>query len=108
MNGFEIWVQAPLRNLFLLCFGASTIQKKAFSNQNKGHLGSRYIYTYLQLVFLIQLFNQNILNIRYMYNDTLPGEDDVVGRWHNIWEALREMNLRSIEGRMSRCHHGCA
>ena len=28
-------------------FGASTLQKKAFSNQNSGHLGSRYIYIYI-------------------------------------------------------------
>ena len=32
-------------NLFVLCFGASTLQKEAFSNQNRDHLGSRYIYT---------------------------------------------------------------
>ncbi len=29
----------------VLYFGASTLQKKAFSNQNKGHLGSRYSET---------------------------------------------------------------
>ena len=27
-------------NLFVLYFGGLTIQKKAFSNQNKGHLGT--------------------------------------------------------------------
>ena len=31
-------------NLFVLYFGVWTIQKKAFSIQNNGHLGSRYIY----------------------------------------------------------------
>ena len=30
-------------NLFILYFGGWTLQKKAFSKQNKGHLGSRYI-----------------------------------------------------------------
>ena len=29
-------------NLFVLCFGASTLQKEAFSNQNRDHFGSRY------------------------------------------------------------------
>ena len=33
-------------NLFVLYFGIWTLQKKAFSNQNRGHLGSRYIYIY--------------------------------------------------------------
>ena len=33
-------------NLFVLYFWASTLQNKAFSNRNKGHLGSRYIYSY--------------------------------------------------------------
>ena len=31
-------------NLFVLYFGAWTLQKNAFLNQNNGHLGSRYIY----------------------------------------------------------------
>lgn len=83
-NGFVSWVQAPLRLFFDMYICIHTV------------------------LFLIQLFPQSILNIRYMYNDTLAGEDDVVGRWHNIWEVLREMNLRSIKGRMSRWHHGCA
>ena len=30
-------------NLFVLYFGGWTLQNKVFSNQNKGHLGSRYI-----------------------------------------------------------------
>ena len=30
-------------NLFVLYFGVSTLQNKVFSNQNKGHLGSRYL-----------------------------------------------------------------
>ena len=30
----------------LLYFGASTLQNKAFSNQNRGHSGSRYIDTH--------------------------------------------------------------
>ena len=34
-------------NLFVLYFWASTLQNKAHSNQNKGHLGSRYIYIYI-------------------------------------------------------------
>ena len=34
-------------NLFVPCFWASTLQKKALSNQNKGHLGSRYIKHHL-------------------------------------------------------------
>ena len=33
-------------NLFVLYFGGWTLQNKVFSNQNKGHLGSRYIYKY--------------------------------------------------------------
>ena len=28
-------------NLFVLCFEGWPVQKKAFSNQNTGHLGSR-------------------------------------------------------------------
>ena len=28
--------------------GASSLQKKALSNQNKGHLGSRYVYYYFK------------------------------------------------------------
>ena len=31
-------------NLFVLYFGVSTLQNKVFSNQNKGRLGSVYIY----------------------------------------------------------------
>ena len=31
-------------NLFVLYFWASTIQNKVFSNQNRGHFGSRYTY----------------------------------------------------------------
>ena len=37
-------------NLFVLYFGGLTLQNKAFSNQNKGHLGSRYTYIYMVLV----------------------------------------------------------
>ena len=33
-------------NLFVLYFWASTLQNKALSNQNNGHLGSRYTYIY--------------------------------------------------------------
>ena len=36
-------------NLFVLYFGVWTLQKKAFSNQNKGHLGSRYIIYYIYI-----------------------------------------------------------
>ena len=28
--------------VFVLCFGGWALQKKAFSDQNKGHLGSRW------------------------------------------------------------------
>ena len=35
-------------NLFVLYFGVWTLQKKALSNQNKGHLGSRYVYLLLE------------------------------------------------------------
>ena len=34
-------------NLFVLYFGASTLQIKVFSNQNKGHLGSRYVFMFV-------------------------------------------------------------
>ena len=34
-DGMHTW------NLFVLYFGVWTLQKKAFSNQNRGHLGSR-------------------------------------------------------------------
>ena len=33
-------------NLFVLYFGDLTLQNKVFSIQNRGHLGSRYIYTW--------------------------------------------------------------
>ena len=39
-------------NLFVLYFGASTLQKKAFSNQNKGHLGSRYSKTCMINIYI--------------------------------------------------------
>ena len=31
-------------NLFVLYFWASTLQNKALSNKNKGHLGSRFVF----------------------------------------------------------------
>ena len=36
-------------NLCVLYFGASTLQNKAISNQNSGHLGSRYNYIVIPL-----------------------------------------------------------
>ena len=36
-------------NLFVLYFEGWTIQNKAFSSQNEGHLGSRYIYSKLKI-----------------------------------------------------------
>ena len=53
--GAEIWQlgkgspYAPCTwNLFVLYFGGWTLQNKVFSNQNKGHLGSRYgIFPYI-------------------------------------------------------------
>ena len=48
----KIWVPGILHiiyiyswNLCVLYFEAQTIQNKVLSNQNKGHLGSRYIYS---------------------------------------------------------------
>ena len=46
-------------NLFILYFGASTLQKKALSNQNKGQLGSRYII----LINKLYLHNSNSIII---------------------------------------------
>ena len=43
-------------NLFVPYFGASTLQNKVFSNQNRGHLGSRYIYRYLYTFFIFLVF----------------------------------------------------
>ena len=41
-------------NLFVLYFGVWTLKKKAFSNQNRGHLGSRYnIYIYMCVVCVV-------------------------------------------------------
>ena len=37
-------------NLFGLYFGGWTLQNKVFSNQNKGHLGSRYVYAMCKVV----------------------------------------------------------
>ena len=37
----------PTWNLFVLYFGGWTLQNKVFCNQNKGHLGSRYMYIHL-------------------------------------------------------------
>ena len=39
-GGYHIYIW----NLFVLYFWASTLQNKALSNKNKGHLGSRYIH----------------------------------------------------------------
>ncbi len=39
-----IYIYIYTWNLFVLYFGAWTLQKKAFSNQTRGHLGSRYIH----------------------------------------------------------------
>ena len=42
---FLKWVTQPAStwNLFVLYFWVSTLQNKAFSSRNKGHLGSRYV-----------------------------------------------------------------
>ena len=37
----------PTWNLFVLYFCGWTLQNKVFCNQNKGHLGSRYMYIHL-------------------------------------------------------------
>ena len=39
--------------------GWSTPQNKAFSNQNKGHLGSRYIYIYVDVMQTIPYIREN-------------------------------------------------
>jgi len=44
MCGFFCIYTIHTWNLFVLYFGGWTLQNKVFSNQNKGHLGSRYIY----------------------------------------------------------------
>ena len=49
MYGISTW------HLFVLYFGGWTLQNKAFSNQNRGHLGSRCIYTYIYHKFENQL-----------------------------------------------------
>ena len=47
----KLWKTYLRNTIYLepLCplFWASTLQNKALSNQNKGHLGSRYIYIYI-------------------------------------------------------------
>ena len=50
-------------NLFVLYFWDSTLQRFAFSNQNKGHLGSTCIYIYMPCVFHRLL--QNIMHIDF-------------------------------------------
>ena len=45
-------------NLFVLYFGGWTLQNKALFYQNKGHLGSRCIYIYIQF-FLLHLQQAN-------------------------------------------------
>ena len=47
-----IYISSYTWNLFVLYFGASTLQKKAFSNQNKGHLSSKYMYIYIYIYTL--------------------------------------------------------
>ena len=50
-SGINTW------NLFVLYFGASTLQNKAFSNQNKGQLGSRCGWKYMvQLQLVTDLY----------------------------------------------------
>ena len=49
---FRIYLESTCTwNLFVLYFWASTIQNKIFSNQNSGHLGSRYVL-FFPLIFL--------------------------------------------------------
>ena len=43
MRIYVMYIYIYTWNLFVLYFGASTLQKKAVSNQNGGHFGSRYI-----------------------------------------------------------------
>ena len=45
-------------NLFVLYFWASTLQNKVFSDQNRGHLGSRYKYDEIYI---------NIPKYKYIY-----------------------------------------
>ena len=50
-------------NLFVLYFWASTLQNKAFSNQNKGHLGSRYIYIYTYIIYIANMGCSLVLKV---------------------------------------------
>ena len=52
----KAWPQIYLEPVYVLCFGAETLQNKVFSNQNQGHLGSRYIYRVYKQIPLIYHF----------------------------------------------------
>ncbi len=57
-------------NLFCpLFWGETTLQKKAFSNQNRGHLGSRHIYELVVLnvfgIFIPTWGNDPILGSKF-------------------------------------------
>ena len=74
-------------NLFVLYFGGWTLQNKVFSNQNKGHLGSRYIYIYKYhhdiyiYIFILYLLLVPWKNYIYQYieqNRYTSAQDDYV------------------------------
>ncbi len=62
-------------NLFVLSFGSWTLQKKAFSNQNKGHLGSRYIYIFTFMIHAWLDFKHHFLQStgKTMQHDSRAG-----------------------------------
>ena len=45
----NLYIYIHTWNLFVLYFGVWTLQKKAFSNQNRGHLSSVCIYIYMYI-----------------------------------------------------------
>ena len=58
-------------NLFVLYFWPWTLQKKALSTQNKGHLGSRYVYTPWKI-------NMEPTNQSFRKENDLPNMHDYV------------------------------
>ena len=111
--GFQIapenfWILDPIQKvlddtrcvfftLFVLYFGVRTLQKKAFSIQNNGHLGSRYIYRNIP-------FRKITTNIALLENRSsrsfkrktrkLVFQTTRVGKWSKVGILIERISAR--------------
>ena len=63
-------------NSFVPCFGGWTLKNNVFYNQNKGHLGSRYIYPPViyqaqNLYFRIEKYRATLLHSQWIFHPTM-------------------------------------